>query len=178
MTVQDSIARKLYDFQNKLQSFNVQLKGTQVSTMIIEMTTDQYGNTESAIQQYFDVDCVFDFPQDEIPVSLSSTQNNMSENSSQVLHLWDLLPISMWVKNNDIKILNFKKGSIVLYPLKMADGNIQVIEFQITDLIAKGNPSSGILYSEYTVAPATDFALRDTEEYKQLVEEFREKCKW
>lgn len=175
---QDSLARKLYRFQNKIQSFNVKIKGTEVSTIMLEIVEDRYHNTQMSIVNRMNVTCVISFPMDEIPVSLSSTQNSMSNESSNVLHLWELLPITCFFRNDEIENLNIRKGNIILYKLKTADGKFQVMELQITDCIAKGNPSSGILYSEYSLAPVTDFALRDNEEYRNIIDEYAKSDVW
>ena len=178
MTIQDKIARKIFKYQNKLQSFNVKIKGTEIATCLLDIEEDKYGNTAMSLRAMAEVHCIFDFPMDEIPVSLSSTNSNTDKNSTQVLHLFELLPISCWFRNDDISELNIKKGMILLYPIKLADQNIQVIEFQVIDLVAKANPNSGVLYSEYTVAPATNFAFRETEEYQNILNHVIESYKW
>ena len=173
MTFQDKIARSLYRMQNKLFDTHVHITGTQVDTIMLEIVEDRYHNESIDIVQYFDITCVLDFPNDEIPVSLSSTDSNMDSTSSNVLHLYDILPITCFFKNSDLAKLNVIKGSVILYKLKLIDGNFQVIPLQITDTVAKGNPSSAILWQEYTVAPVVNYELTNNSDYIRIVEEFR-----
>jgi hypothetical protein len=55
------------------------------------------------------------------------------------------------------------------------DGTFQVIPFQITDTVAKGNPSSAILWQEFTIAPVTNYELMNSDEFARIVEDFKEK---
>lgn len=173
MTIQDKIARSLYRMHNKLFDTHVQVTGTQVDTIMLEITEDRYHNESIEIVQYFDITCVLDFPNDEIPLSMSSTDNNMDSTSSNVLHLYDILPISCFFKSSDIAKLNVIKGSVILYKIKLLDGSFQVIPLQITDTVAKGNPSSAILWQEFTVAPVVSYELSNNEDYIRIVEEFK-----
>lgn len=175
MTMQDTIGRKLYRMQNKLMDFHVQVTGTQVDTILIEIVEDRYHNESVEIKQSFDITCVISFPNDEIPVSMNSKNDNMSEGNSNVLHLYDILPITCFFKTSDLQKLNVIKGSVILYKIKAIDGSFQVMPLQITDAVAKGNPSSAIIWQEFTVAPVTNYELTNSEEYRNIVEEFKEK---
>lgn len=175
MTIQDRIARATYRMQNKLMDTHVQVTGTQVDTIMMEIIEDRYHNEEITIKQYFEITCVIDFPNNEVPVSLSSTYTNTDANSSNVLHLYDILPITCFFKTSDIQKLDVIKGSIILYKLKLMDGSFQVMPLQITDTVAKGNPSSAIMWQEFTVAPVTNYELTQSQEYASIVEQFKEK---
>lgn len=175
MTIQDKIARSLYRMHNKLMDTHIQVTGTQVDTIMMEIVEDRYHNESIEIVQHFDIVCVIDFPNDEIPLSMSSTDNNIDSSSSNVLHLYDILPISCFFKSSDLAKLNVIKGSIILYKIKLMDGSFQVIPLQITDTVAKGNPSSAILWQEFTVAPVVNYELTNNPDYINIVEEFKTK---
>ena len=175
MTIQDRIGRALYRMHNSLMDLHVKVSGTQVDTVLLEITEDRYHNSNMEIKQYFDITVVIDFPNNEIPVSMSSTDNNMQEGSSNVLHLYDILPITCFFKTSDLQRLSVIKGSIILYKIKAIDGSFQVMPLQITDAVAKGNPSSAILWQEFTVAPVTSYELTSNQEYIDIVEDFKKK---
>lgn len=175
MTIQDKIGRSLYRMHNKLMDVNVQVTGTEVDTIMMEIVEDRYHNESIEIVQHFDITCVIDFPNDEIPLSMSSTDNNMDSSSSNVLHLYDILPITCFFKSSDLKKLNVIKGSVILYKIKLMDDSFQVIPLQITDTVAKGNPSSAILWQEFTVSPVVNYELTNSEDYQNIVREFKNK---
>ncbi len=177
-TIQDCLARKIYAMQNSLMNLNVEYTGTKVSTILLDITEDKYGNNETVIRQYYDVTCVISFPMDEIPTSISSTQNNMEETSTNVLHMYDVLPITAYFKTDDLKQLSLIKGSVILYKIKNMTDDFQVIPLQITDAVSKGNASSGILWQEYTLAPVVDYSLTQSAEYIAIVEEFKNSEVW
>src|SRR5574344_1523582 len=152
---QDTLARAMLAYQNKLMDFNVEITGTKVTTVLLEIEEDKYHNEGITIKSNSEITCIFNFPNNEIPVSMSSAQDNTASDSTNVLHLYDILPITCFFKTSDLQSLSVIKGSVVLYKIKMIDGNFQVIPFQITDAVAKGNPSSAILWQEFTVAPVT-----------------------
>ena len=178
ISVQDKLSRAIYAMQNKLMDTNIQALGTKVSTVFLEIQEDKYGNEEKIIKNNFDIDIVLSFPDDEIPTSLGSTQNNTSSESTNVLHLADLLPIEGFVKTEDLRSAKIIVGSIILYKLKTSDGKFQVIPLQIVDCISKGNPSSGILWTQLFLSWEVDYALNEDEDYKEIVEEFKNKDLW
>lgn len=175
--LQDKLAKALYKMQNRLQSFNVQIKGTEVDCLMIRVIEDKYGNTEQNILYTTDLQMVIDFPMDDIPTSLSSNQEN-NDDSNMILHAWELLPITAYLKNTTLAQLGSGiKGAIILYKLKNINGDFQVIPFQVLSANQKGNPNA-ILVTELQLAPVTDFAIANTEEYKQILETFKNKNVW
>lgn len=174
MTSQDKLTRALYKMQLKLYDVKTEVTGTQCDSLLLEINSDKYGNEEVLISQYFELVAVFNFPEDEIPVSLSSTQNNQNPESTNVLHLYDIVPISCFVKSEDLQKLQIIIGSVILYKIKLMDGNFQIIPFQIIDCVAKGNQSA-ILWQQLTVAPLLNYELLNNETYKQIVEDFKNK---
>lgn len=172
MSYQTKLAKAFYNYQNKAQGFQVKISGTEVKTMLIEMVEDKYQNTHYVVKNALSITAIFDFPNDEVPINLTSSQNTDSSSSSNTLHLYDILPITMFVKNEQIKDLNITKGTLVLYPIKLLDGNVSLTTFQITDCVAKGNPNYGILWEQFTVAPITDYALVNNSEYQRILNEF------
>lgn len=178
VSVQDKLSRAIFAMQNKLMDTHVQALGTKISTIFLEIIEDKYGNEEKIIHKYFDIDAVFSFPDDEIPTSLGSTQNNTSSESTNVLHMADLLPIEVFVKSEDLVKANIIIGSIILYKIKTSDGKFQVIPLQIVDCISKGNPSSGILWTQLFCSWQVDYALNEDLDYKAIVEEFKNKNIW
>jgi hypothetical protein len=178
MTVQDCIARKLYNMQNSLFDRNVELSGTKVSTIMLDIVTDKYNNTQASIMQHFDIVCMIDFPMGEIPTSMGDTQSNTNSESSNVLHMYDILPITGFFKTSDLKRLNLIIGSVILYKIKNMVGGFQVIPLQIVDTVGKGNTSSAILWQEYTLSPVVDYALTSLPEYLEIVENFKNSDIW
>lgn len=170
---QDKLARSFQAFQDRLMDFNVELTGTKCSTILLEVLEDKYRNEQTVISQQYDITCVFNFPEDEIPVNLSSTDNNFDSSSSNTFHLYDIVPITCYLKTEDVARLKVIKGSIILYKIRTMDRAFQVIPFQILDVVAKGNPSSAILWQEFTVAPVTSYEILNNPQYKEIVDEFK-----
>ena len=174
--IQDRLAKSLYRLQNRLQSFNVQIKGTEVDCVMIRVKEDKYGNSEQTILYTTDLQMVIDFPMNDIPSSLSSNQENVD--GGMVLHAWELLPITAYLKNTTLKELgDGVKGSVILYKIKNIDGQFQVIPLQVLSANQKGNPNA-ILVTELQLAPVTDFALSENEDYKNIVEDFKNRNIW
>ena len=169
-TYQDSFCKKLKAFQNKLYNKHIQLSGTSLTGIAVNLTIDKYHNNKVLIDSFETIDIMFNFPNNEIPTSLS---NNSSENGNNVLHMYDILPITCNIKTDDYKTKNIKLGSIILYRIQNFDDSYQVIPFQIIDATSKGNPSGVITYAEFVVAPVTTQNIINDDNFKDLLEYYR-----
>ncbi len=175
---QDKLARSIFAMQNRLFDFNVEIQGTETISILLNIIVDKYGDREQTIEKSNPLHTIWDFVEDEIPTSMNSSYDNNSQSNSQVIHMYDLVPISVYFKNQEIKNLNIKNGSIILYKLKLMDETFQVIPFQITDCVSKGNFASGILWSQYTVSNNIGYDLNNNEDFKAIIEEFKNYDLW
>lgn len=171
MTINDRIGRKLKNMQNRLYDTRIKISGVSCNTVLLNISIDKYKNTEIIIDNYYDLECMLDFPNDEIPTSLTNTQDNQG---SSVLHMYDLLPISCFIKHKDVVDKHIKIGSVILYRIMNFDDTYQVIPFQILDVVGKGNPSSAIIWNQFTVAPTVSYQLDNEEYYQQIYEYYQE----
>lgn len=118
-----------------------------------------------------------DFPDDDIPTSTMDS-NSSSQTQSNVLHMYDILPISAYFKNEDIKKYNIRKDSVILLKLRNFDDTFQILKLQITDSVSKGNVSSGVYHHNFVVAPITSYQLLNDDEFVSLVEELKNSDEW
>ena len=171
MTINDRIGRKLKRVQNRLYDTRIKISGTSCNTVLLNISVDKYKNTEISIDNYYDLECMFEFPNDEIPTSLTNEQNNQG---SSVLHMYDILPISCFIKHEDVINKHIKIGSVILYRIMNFDDTYQVIPFQILDSTSKGNPSSAIIWNQFIVASTISYQLDNEEYYQQIFEYYKE----
>ena len=176
-TVQDCIGRKLWNFQRKMEDTHIRLSGTQCRCAVIAIEIDKYQNTYQSVQLSGFVDVLMDFPNDEIPTSSIDTQSS-GEGNSNVLHLYDVVPITANFKNEDIKKYDIRKDSVILVKLRNFDDSFQIIKLQITDSVSKGNASSGVYFHTFTLAPITSYQLLSDEEFKSIVAELEKDNDW
>lgn len=169
LSYQSKLAKAFKDYQEQAQHFQIKMSGSEIKTVLISQVSDKYGNQQNTILTSQNITAIFEFPNDEIPTSFSSTQDTSLTSSAQTIHLYDIIPIQCYISNNDIRDFNVTKGSIIFYPIKMIDGNIDLTFFQVTDAVVKGNPNYSILWTAFTVAPITDFALRNDESFLNIV---------
>lgn len=171
-TVQDCLARKLWKFQKKMEDIHIRLSGTQCRCAVISIEFDKYNNTYQSVNLSGFTDVLLDFPNDEIPTSSMSSNSTESSNAN-VLHLYDVIPITANFKNEDITKYDIKKDSVILVRLRNFDDTFQIIKLQITDAVSKGNASSGVYYHTFTLAPITSYQLLNDPEFKSIVEELK-----
>lgn len=176
-TVQDCIARKLWKFQRKMEDTHIRLSGTQCRCAVVAVEYDKYNNTCQSVGLSGFVDVVIDFPNDEIPTSSVSTQSN-SEGNSNVLHLYDVIPITANFKNEDITKYDIRKDTVILVKLRNFDDTFQIIKLQITDSVSKGNASSGVYFHTFTLAPITSYQLLNDDEFKSIVSDLEKDNDW
>lgn len=176
-TVQDCIARKLWKFTRQMEDQFIRISGTQCHCAVIDVEYDKYNNTYQTIELSGFIDVLMDFPNDEIP---TSTQNSNSSSNSQsnVLHMYDILPINAYFKSEDIVKYNIRRDSVILFKLKNFDDTFQIIKLQVTDSVSKGNVSSGVYAHNYIVAPITSNQLLNEPEFKSIVEELKNRDEW
>ena len=106
-TVQDCLARKLWKFNRKMEDNFISISGTRCKCAVIEVEFDKYQNTYQSVNLSGFVNVVMDFPDDDIPTSTMDS-NSSSQTQSNVLHMYDILPISAYFKNEDIKKYNIR----------------------------------------------------------------------
>ena len=176
-TVQDCLARKLWKFNRKMEDNFINISGTRCRCAIINVEFDKYNNTSQSVDLSGFANVVMDFPDDDIPTSTMSS-NSSSETQSNVLHMYDVLPISAYFKNEDIIKYNIRKDSVILLKLRNFDESFQILKLQITDSISKGNASSGVYHHNFIVAPITSYQLINDDNFVSLVEELKNSDEW
>ena len=176
-TVQDCLARKLWKFNRKMEDNFINISGTRCRCAIINVEFDKYNNTCQGVDLSGFANVVMDFPDDDIPTSTMSS-NSSSETQSNVLHMYDILPISAYFKNEDIIKYNIRKDSVILLKLRNFDESFQILKLQITDSISKGNVSSGVYHHNFVVAPITSYQLINDDNFVSLVEELKNSDEW
>lgn len=176
-TVQDCLARKLWKFNRKMEDNFINISGTRCRCAIINVEFDKYNNTYQSVDLSGFANVVMDFPDDDIPTSTMSS-NSSSETQSNVLHMYDVLPISAYFKNEDIIKYNIRKDSVILLKLRNFDESFQILKLQITDSISKGNASSGVYHHNFIVAPITSYQLINDDNFVSLVEELKNSDEW
>lgn len=176
-TIQDCLARKLWKFNRKMEDNFINISGTRCRCAIINVEFDKYNNTYQGVDLSGFANVVMDFPDDDIPTSTMSS-NSSSETQSNVLHMYDVLPISAFFKNEDIVKYNIRKDSVILLKLRNFDESFQILKLQITDSISKGNVSSGVYHHNFIVAPITSYQLLNDNNFVSLVEELRNSDEW
>ena len=144
---------------------------------IINVIMDKYQNTCQTVDLSGFADVVMDFPDNDIPTSTMNS-NSSYESQSNVMHMYDLLPISAYFKNEDVKKYNIRKDSVILLKLRNFDDSFQLLKLQITDAISKGDASSGTYHHNFIVAPITSYELLNDVEFKSIVEEAERTDDW
>ena len=176
-TIQDCIARKLWRFTRKMEDNFIRVSGTQCHCAVIDVECDKYNNTYQTINLSGYVDIMLEFPMDEIPTSTMDS-NNSSNTQSNVLHMYDILPINAYFKSEDIVKYNIRRDSVIVFKLKNFDDTFQIIKLQITDAVSKGNASSGVYAHNFVVAPITSHQLLNEPEFKSIIEDLKNGEDW
>lgn len=176
-TVQDCIARKLWKFQRKMEDTHIRISGTQCHCAVIDVQYDKYNNTYQSVRLSNYIDILLDFPMDEIPTSSQNT-NSSSDLQSNVLHMYDILPINAYFKSEDVVKYNIRRDTVIVFKLRNFDDTFQIIKLQITDAVSKGNASSGVYAHNFIVAPITSYELLNNDEFKTLIEELKNNDNW
>lgn len=176
-TVQDCIARKLWKFTRRMEDNFIKISGTQCRCAIIDVQYDKYNNTYQTVGLNGYVDVLMDFPEDEIPTS-DMDSNNTASPQSNVLHMYDILPINAYFKSEDIVKYNIRRDTVIVFKLKQFDDTFRVIKLQICDAVSKGNASSGVYAHNFIVAPITSYQLLNDDEFKSIIEELKNNDNW
>lgn len=169
-TIQDCIARKMWKFTRRMEDQFIRVSGTQCHCAIIDVQFDKYQNSYQTVRLSDYVDVLLDFPMDEIPTS-SMNSNDSSNIQSNVLHMYDILPITAYFKSEDVIKYNIRLDSVIVFKLKNFDNTFQTIKLQIVDTVSKGNTSSGVYAHSFIVAPITSSQLLNEPEFKSIVNE-------
>ena len=176
-TVQDCIARKMWKFTRKMEDNFIRISGTQCHCAIVDVQYDKYNNTCQSVELSGFIDVLMDFPNDEIPTSTQDT-NSSADTQSNVLHMYDILPINAYFKSEDIVKYNIRRDSVIIFKLRNFDDTFQIIKLQITDAVSKGNVSSGVYAHNFIVAPITSYQLLDDPEFNAIIEDLKNKEDW
>ena len=176
-SIQSQLNKAFYDYNNRMQALKIELSGQKVTIAFIKETVDKYGNNSQTLGVAKDVHIVVDFPMNDIPTSFTSSNDNSSSTSS-AFHMYDILPITAQIKNEDLLVLKSRvKGAVILYPLKSYDGNVNILQLQIVDINTKGN-SNAIIISELVLSPVTSWQLSESEAYQNLLAQVKENESW
>lgn len=176
-TVQDCIARKMWKFTRKMEDNFIRISGTQCHCAIVDVQYDKYNNTCQSVELSGFIDVLMDFPNDEIPTSTQDT-NSSADTQSNVLHMYDILPINAYFKSEDIVKYNIRRDSVIIFKLRNFDDTFQIIKLQITDAVSKGNVSSGVYAHNFIVAPITSYQLLDDPEFNAIIEDLKNRDDW
>lgn len=169
-TVQDCIARKMWKFTRRMEDQFIRISGTQCHCAVIDVEFDKYQNSYQTVRLSDYVDALLDFPMDEIPTS-SMNSNDSSNTQSNVLHMYDILPITAYFKSEDVIKYNLRLDSVIVFKLRNFDDTFQTIKLQIVDTVSKGNTSSGVYAHSFIVAPITSSQLLNEPEFKSIINE-------
>ena len=109
-SIQDCLSRRLWKFKRKMEDNFINVSGTHCKCAIIDVIMDKYQNTCQSVNLSGFCDVVMDFPDDDIPTSTMNS-NTSYNTQSNVIHMYDLLPISAYFKNEDIRhaFINIKR---------------------------------------------------------------------
>lgn len=176
-TIQDCIARKMWKFTRKTEDIHIRISGTQCHCAVVDVEYDKYNNTYQTVGLSGFIDVVMDFPNDEIPTSTQDS-NSSSNTQSNVLHMYDILPINAYFKSEDIVKYNIRRDSVIVFKLRNFDDTFQVIKLQVTDAVSKGNVSSGVYAHNYVVAPITSHQLLSDPDFKVIIEDLKNREEW
>ena len=176
-TVQDCLSRRLWKFKRRLEDNFINVSGTRCRCAVINVEFDKYQNTYQNVELSGFTNVVMDFPDDDIPTS-SMDSNSSSQTQSNVLHMYDILPISAYFKSEDIVKYNIRKDSVILLKIRKFDDTFQILKLQITDSVSKGDVSSGVYHHNFVVAPITSYQLLNDDNFMSLVEELKDSDEW
>ena len=152
---------------------NVKLIGSKaVSTVLLQITEDKYGDEDVEIIENSSIYCYINFPDNEVPMPQSGTTNTTS-NTSNVIHLYDIIPITANIPFD----ANAVKGNVLLYKVKTGEGKYNVIPLQLLEAIGKGTMTD-IVYIEWNIAPITNWELANSSAYETIVENFTSNDNW
>lgn len=167
----EKIQRAIFRLQTKLNDVNVDTLGTKSSTtFLIDLVKDKYGNKGWTLKEYKEISIIINFPGEEIPTPSMGDNNNQTSNN--VLHMYDLLPITARVKFSD----NVKVGNMILYKVKVNDSyHTMILEF--VSLISKST-RVGVVVQDWVVAPITDYSVSNLPEFKQILEQYENQDNW
>jgi hypothetical protein len=175
--IQDKIQRAIAKMQIKLSSTMVKAVGTKATNcFFLRIEQDKYKNTATTIKEYGQMSCVIVFPGNEIPMMLSEDVSD-SPTVSMTPHLYDLLPIEIFIDPEEIQSKHIKKGDVILYKMKNIDSSWMILPLQLVDMLGTGTISNIVLL-KWNAAPVTNYELLGKPEYKAIVKEFKENDLW
>lgn len=153
MSYQQKLARKVSNYQRKVQDLLVEQLGTEQSLVRLETTSDKYKDRTITLLSDEIITGIINYPNNEIPMTFGTTN---TDSTSHGLHLYDLLPIEGHFKFNTE--LNF--GDIIIQKIKTnvngtdeLSSNFRLIALQVVDLLSKA--SVEVIYKKYELAPYT-----------------------
>lgn len=150
---QQKLAKKLAKYQRKISDIHVQHLGTEQTLVRMSITTDKYEDSDYTITANEKISGILVYPDNEVPISQGTNNNNTTQNN---LHLYDFLPIELFVKNTT----DLKYGDIIFQKLKVntnlldTDSNAyRLISLQVVDINYKFTVEK--VWSKYILAPYT-----------------------
>lgn len=170
--ISEKVQRAIHKVQKKLHDNSVNIMGNKsTNTFLINAKKDKYNNKEYVIEGYRPISVMIQFPGQEIPIMTMGNGDNQT--SSSVLHLYDILPITAFVKFED----NVKINDLILYKVKLPNDEYQEMVLQFLQPIGQAN-RVGIVYLEWVIAPVTDYALTKNPAFQQILATYKAQDNW
>lgn len=177
LSIQDRIQRGMAKLQKRLSSTMISVLGTKATrTFFLSIDQDKYKNEVIKILDYGPLECVISWPGNEIPMMLSTDTSDAST-SAITPHLYDLLPIEIYINPYDIESKKIKRGDIIFYKVKNIDNSWIVIPLQLTDMIGYSTITNVVLL-KWSASPTTSYELVNKPEYKQILQKFKDSDNW
>jgi hypothetical protein len=189
LSIQDKIQRAMAPVQRKLFDTEIEVTSTKATnSILLQISEDKYGNTKTRIDNYENISCTVDFPNNEIPLlwdnpSEETDQYDTDDNTAttgamnNVLHFYELVPITGFFKFEDCLDGKIRKGNVILYKVKVMTNKYSVIPLQIIDRVAKSTLTD-VTYIQYVLAPLTDGTILRNTTYQRVYNEFLEGENW
>lgn len=172
LSISEKIQRSIFSLQRRLHDNLIEITGTKsTSTFLIKMNQDKYQNKEYIIESYNPISVRIEFPGNEIPVGTMCT--NKSSDNNNILHLYDILPITCFTKFED----DVTVGNMILYKVKTANNKHQTLVLQFMSPIAQINRVA-VVYQEWVVVPVTDHAVLKNPALKQIINKYEIEDNW
>jgi len=172
LSIQDTLQRALGSIQRKLFDMNVQVIGSgDTHAVLLQITEDKYEDQTVEVIGNTDIYCRINFPGQEVPLPQTGDTNTTASNN--VLHLYDILPITGFFKFAD----NVKKGNVILYKQKIGEDQFDVMALQLLERIGRSSISD-VVYIEWNLAPITNWELANSTAYLNIVETIKTTDNW
>lgn len=175
----EKISRAVSYMQRKLNDILVRTQGQRVALIRLSYVQDKYFNYSQSMLSQMVTYAMINFPNEEVPMNFltdsmpKSTSTQQTSTSTNLVHAYDLLPITGRFLFSD----NVQFKDIILFKLKMPNGDYQVIQLQLNDAIARATISD-IIVQEWELAPPTDSTILTNSTYQAIVNYFKTTDLW